>query len=123
MGKTKSMRFVSFLSSPCVLSDADVYPFPQRVRENVDEVEEALDVELSKARKLLKCDAEFKHMGTKDIFQVRLLPSPSSPNALLTSSYLRDRSKSPSRRKLLASGSRCRARSRSTATIRRRRRD
>ncbi|GAA6023217.1 hypothetical protein JCM10207_004484 [Rhodosporidiobolus poonsookiae] len=44
----------------------------ERVREAVDEVEAALDEELEKARKRFKAgdDVFFKHMGTKDIFQI-----------------------------------------------------
>ncbi|BGP15722.1 DNA mismatch repair protein msh6 [Rhodosporidiobolus nylandii] len=45
----------------------------ERVRENVEEVETALDGELKKAKKQLKCDdLVFKDVGTKDISQIEV---------------------------------------------------
>ncbi|KAJ8294900.1 DNA mismatch repair protein msh6 [Rhodotorula toruloides] len=53
----------------------------ERVRQKVDEVEEELQQELRSARKSLKCpDAIFKHIGTKDIFQLEVPVKVKVPN-------------------------------------------
>ncbi|GAA5968892.1 hypothetical protein JCM11641_000769 [Rhodosporidiobolus odoratus] len=53
----------------------------ERVRENVDEVDEALRAELKKAKKALKCDQlVFKDIGTKDIFQIEVPKGVKAPS-------------------------------------------